>query len=317
MMLFRHMVARLRRGGSDTDGDLAEARDSGREPLSVLADRATIRSERHERLGLRISILGVVAAVVVPFLIFGLSTVNERRMLTADEEAAPVSSEVASAVDEGEAADGAARASSSTSGSSEPHGDGTSTGGAVLAGCYEAETSVPCSSVHSREVYRPHDGQGCSDESLILYLGGLPGTDVLGPELSVAEAGDGEGLCVITGATSLPAVSLEGLWRSDLDHDGYADGGGFRQCFTYQDLPVSCDEEHAAETVYEGSPAGDADVECGEKYEEFVGRAADNDIRVRKYSSGQGVTCRVEVRGEGDVLAASVRGLGDTALPLR
>lgn len=185
--------------------------------------------------------------------------------------------------------------------------------GQVVTGCYKNDESVPCHAEHDQEIYSPMSAGVCDESSLILYLGGDPEVDVLGEELLVAESERDSALCSVRSSGDLINGSLEGVWSTDGNGNGYLDGGRYRRCFTYQQQPVSCDEEHSAEVFYEG----EEDVDCILRYEVYSGRKADHTIAVVREVVEATVTCRVEVRATSDTLFASVRGIENVSLPLR
>ncbi len=176
-------------------------------------------------------------------------------------------------------------------------------------GCYKETKLVPCSADHDTQVYAPASGMECDTRSLIIYLGGQPGLDILNSDIKVKRFDNNSSLCVISGVP-LPGNSLENIWRADYDHNGYSDGGFLRKCISFQSQPVSCDDEHTAEVFYEGAE----DVDCEKKYSEFVGRPLSGDqLLVHSPKS----VCQVKVRSTSDRLFASVRGLEDKALPIK
>lgn len=183
----------------------------------------------------------------------------------------------------------------------------------AATGCYVGGEVVPCHTAHDQEVYSPMSAGGCDEGSLILYLGGDPDVDVLGEELLVAESEYDPALCTVTSSGDLIDGSLEGIWSTDGDRNGYPDGGRYRRCFTYQQQPISCDEEHSDEVFYES----EEDVDCISRYEMYSGRKVERTIAVVRETVGTTVTCRVKVRVPSDTLFASVRGIEDVSLPLR
>lgn len=188
----------------------------------------------------------------------------------------------------------------------------------MSAGCYRDDVAVACSVKHTAEVYSPATGNSCDSDSLVTYLGGVPGMDVLNADLTVGSLNGGVSLCVVKAASGsdLPSVSLKELWTTDADRNGYNDGGQFRRCLSYQGRAVSCDAEHSAEIFYTGT----ADVNCDERYSSFTRRDEGTDardIKVSQLASGDSVICQVEVKAREDSLFASVRDLGSTTLPIK
>ena len=182
-----------------------------------------------------------------------------------------------------------------------------------LSGCYDGDTPTPCGSPHSREVFSKPDGVSCDETSLILYMGGVAGVDLLGSGIDVTFFKNAEDLCVVERTSGMPNVSLKDIWTVDNDHNGYKDGGDFRRCFNRQGQPASCDTDHASEEFFNAP----TDVDCGKKYEEFSGRPVDHSIRVSQSSSGGNIVCRAEVQVSTDRLTASVRDLENASLPIK
>jgi len=199
-----------------------------------------------------------------------------------------------------------------------PPSAGSSGAPEMSAGCYRDNAAVACSVKHTAEVYSPATGSSCDSDSLVAYLGGVPGVDLLNADLTVEQLNSGALLCVVKTASGadLPSVSLKDLWATDADRNGYNDGGRFRRCLNHQGQAASCDAEHSAEIFYEGA----TDVNCDEKYRAFARRDAGTDardIKVSRLTSGDSVLCQVEVKAREDSLFASVRDLGSTTLPVK
>lgn len=182
-----------------------------------------------------------------------------------------------------------------------------------LSGCYDGDTPTPCGSPHSREVFSKPAGVSCDETSLILYMGGVAGVDLLGSGIDVTFFKNADDLCVVERTSGMPNVSLKDIWTVDNDHNGYKDGGDFRRCFNRQGQPASCDTDHTSEEFFNAP----TDVDCGKKYEDFSGRPVDRSIRVSQSSSGGNIVCRAEVQVSTDRLTASVRDLENASLPIK
>ena len=180
------------------------------------------------------------------------------------------------------------------------------------SGCYDGATPTPCDSPHSREVFAKPDGSSCDTSALILHMGGIPDIDLLTSDIDVKALEDTEDRCVIERSSGMPREPLKDIWTSDNDHNGYKDGGQFRRCFNRQGQATSCDADHASEEFYDAPE----EVDCGKKYEEFSGRPVDRNIRVTRQSRDHRIVCRAEVQVSTDRLTASVRDLGNSALPI-
>jgi serine/threonine protein kinase len=168
-----------------------------------------------------------------------------------------------------------------------------------------------CDAQHAYEIYAT--GSQCTFDALLNYLGGVPGTDTLLPQI--------QGRAVSVGATSYcvlqgPAAQGSGSARDVLDSSA---GDAWRRCVdALRQATVACNAEHTAEYVYSASTAT-ASVNCTDKASAYMNHAfADfaSDLSVQKATSGTSIACVVSVRG-GDVLTGSVRRLGTGALPLQ
>ncbi|VEI16787.1 hypothetical protein [Actinomyces viscosus] len=156
-------------------------------------------------------------------------------------------------------------------------------------------------------------GASCDEGSLILYMGGVPGLDLLASGIDVRPFENVDDQCVVERSSGMPSASLEDIWTVDNDHNGYKDGGEFRRCLNRQGHPSSCDDDHASEEFYDAP----ADVDCGQKYADFSGRPVDRSIRVSRSSRGDHIVCTAEVQVSTDRLTASVRNLENATLPIK
>lgn len=175
-------------------------------------------------------------------------------------------------------------------------------------GCYNGDDPTLCTSAHTKEIYSSTNGT-CDDASLILHLGGTSETDLLSTGLSVEPVPGAEQLCSVTREEGLPASPLENLWKTDANNDGYAEGGELRRCYNHQGLPISCEDPHFSEVIYEG----DHEIDCRTQYQSFADRSANTDknLKISGFSEGDTFICRVEVQTTSDSLLHSVRNLGD------
>ncbi|WP_256693652.1 hypothetical protein [Actinomyces naeslundii] len=185
--------------------------------------------------------------------------------------------------------------------------------GSPVSGCYDGDTPTPCDSPHSREVFAKPAGSPCDASALILYMGGVPGVDLLASGIDAKPLENTEDRCVVERPSGMPHVSLKDIWTSDNDHNGYKDGGEFRRCFTRQGQATSCDADHASEEFYDAPE----EVDCGKKYEDFSGRPVDRNIRVTRQPRDHRIVCRAEVQVSTDRLTASVRDLENATLPIK
>ena len=183
----------------------------------------------------------------------------------------------------------------------------------LSSGCYDGDTPTPCDSPHSREVFAKPAGSPCDASALILYMGGVPGVDLLASGIDAKPLENTEDRCVVERPSGMPHVSLKDIWTSDNDHNGYKDGGEFRRCFTLQGQATSCDADHASEEFYDAPE----EVDCGKKYEDFSGRPVDRNIRVTRQPRDHRIVCRAEVQVSTDRLTASVRDLENATLPIK
>ena len=156
-------------------------------------------------------------------------------------------------------------------------------------------------------------GSSCDAGALILYMGGVPGVDLLASGIDVKTLENTDDQCVVERQSGMPSMSLKDVWTTDNDHNGYRDGGEFRRCFNRQGQATSCDADHASEEFYDAAE----EVDCGKKYEDFSGRPVDHSIRVTRQSRDHRIVCRAEVQVSTDRLTASVRDLENAALPIK
>lgn len=189
----------------------------------------------------------------------------------------------------------------------------SSTEAAMSSGCYDGETLTPCSSPHTRELFAKPASSSCDEDTLVLYMGGVAGVDLLGPGLDVKPLDNADELCVVEKQSGMLTLSLKDIWTADNDHNGYKDGGEFRRCFNRQGQAVSCDTDHASEEFYNAAD----EVDCGKKYGDFSGRPVDHSIRVTRQPRDHRIVCRAEAQVSTDRLTASVRDLGNATLPIK
>lgn len=183
----------------------------------------------------------------------------------------------------------------------------------LSSGCYDGDTPTPCDSPHSREVFTKPAGSSCDAGALILYMGGVPGVDLLASGIDVKTLENTDDQCVVERQSGMPSMSLKDVWTTDNDHNGYRDGGEFRRCFNRQGQATSCDADHASEEFYDAAE----EVDCGKKYEEFSRRPVDRSIRVTREPRDHRIVCRAEVQVSTDRLTASVRDLENATLPIK
>ena len=154
----------------------------------------------------------------------------------------------------------------------------------------------------------------CSQDSLLQYLGGSAGEDVLSTTLvrSISRVG-GQQVCVV----QRPEGPINGNAHLILDGPG---GDSWRRCLDtrFGHREVTCAEPHTDEFVFLGSPSLGQALDCNEKAAEYMAVSATADlstITIRSATEGKQSACLVEVLGN-NVLTASVRRLGTSAFPV-
>jgi len=176
----------------------------------------------------------------------------------------------------------------------------------VVGSCLDhGGAPTACDGPHVAEVF---DLSGdCSHDSLLDYLGGSPGRDVLRTDLAVqSRLAEGLSTCVVIDPsgtrTSTSQDSL--LGRS---------GDVWRRCRDELSRERSCADEHESEVIYEQRVTGEA-LDCearADEYLEFPFDAHAEDLELLQ----DGRRCYIAARGDG-VLTHSLRRLGSNALPL-
>lgn len=181
-------------------------------------------------------------------------------------------------------------------------------GAAALAvgDCLDAAMQLShCDAPHQAEVIDV--GGACDHDILLTYLGGVPGDDVIlsdvQPEVEATDTGD---VCVVR-----PPAG--GDSRAAQDALLGPDHGAWRRCTDVLGRELPCTQPHHDEVVVDSVPPGEA-IDCASRATKYLGapypRHAD-DLRVEQ----RGDECVLAARGD-NVLTASVRRLGTSALPL-
>jgi len=182
-----------------------------------------------------------------------------------------------------------------------------------VGSCLDANASLSaCDASHRLEVYSL--SLPCNEDSLLQYLGGNPGEDVLSTNLikSISRIG-GQQICVV----QRPEGPTNG--NAHLILDGPA-GDTWRRCLDtrFGHREVSCAAPHTDEFVFLGSPPLGQAVDCTQKAVEYmaVSETADlSAVTIRSATEGKQSACLVEVLGN-NLLTASVRRLGTNAFPI-
>jgi hypothetical protein len=144
----------------------------------------------------------------------------------------------------------------------------------------------------------------CSPDALVRHLGGVPGEDVLRP-LTIRPVGGGPA-CAVSDAGPLTGPLADIL----LDRSGDV----FRQCLDEVDRSVPCSEPHTDEVIFQRAAPAES-LDCEARADDYLDRPFDQlSDALRLVEAGD--SCVLEVRSA-NVLTASVRRLGTSALPLQ
>ncbi|OLO80735.1 hypothetical protein BKH13_12710 [Actinomyces naeslundii] len=263
---------------------------------------AAVEQLKYNKRSVWVAAIGIVVSAMITIGLFALDKMTDHQQT---EQSSPTSPQPSSSEHP---------ATSPTTETAPASTDENSAqAGSPVSGCYDGDTPTPCDSPHSREVFAKPAGSPCDASALILYMGGVPGVDLLASGIDAKPLENTEDRCVVERPSGMPHVSLKDIWTSDNDHNGYKDGGEFRRCFTRQGQATSCDADHASEEFYDAPE----EVDCGKKYEDFSGRPVDRNIRVTRQPRDHRIVCRAEVQVSTDRLTASVRDLENATLPIK
>lgn len=172
--------------------------------------------------------------------------------------------------------------------------------------------AASCNAPHRYEVVAL--AAQCDDDELLRYLGGIPGTDVLGPHVEYdAQDVDGVSACLLGSDTTPLATS------SARDALLGAAADGWRWCVDSRaGRDVPCSEPHKQEVVAAVAP-GPEPLDCGSRADDYMETRSAN-FTFQLSVSGRVVAdqqqCVVEALGD-NVLTSSIRRLRSNALPLR
>ena len=183
----------------------------------------------------------------------------------------------------------------------------SATPASIAVGSCLDDGGVPtaCDTAHAAEVF---DLSGnCSHSSLLDYLGGSPGQDVLRADVSIRSWQTDDLLaCIVDEPVDARASSSQDslLGRS---------GDVWRRCRDQLSREVTCADPHKAEVIYEQQAAGQS-LDCKARADTYLQTPFDGhseDLQLLQ----DGAYCYVEARGD-SVLTHSLRRLGSSALPL-
>lgn len=173
--------------------------------------------------------------------------------------------------------------------------------------CFNSQDqAVACSGQHASELIAT-DGP-CTQDTVITYAGGAPGTDVLRSDVTAEQSSKG---CT----AKLPSgfsVQLKNILTTDAD-------AAIRRCWNRPTAAeVGCDQIHTAEVVFASSTPGTNVSSCSSKADDYTNGAFSRHLDKLEsvvITSGDTVECRVQARGTNQ-LKGTIRNLGTRALPI-
>jgi len=174
----------------------------------------------------------------------------------------------------------------------------------------QAHEMVPCDGLHTFEVTSL--GAPCSTDTLIAYLGGISGVDVLNPQVKSQEATvDGTAVCLLQkGTDRLSTMSARDSLLSPV-------GDAWRWCIDDDAArTVACDMPHTSEVI--SAQTGSEPLDCERRASEYTETSLSRftfELSVSARGSEGAQHCVIDVRGDNS-LTASLRRLGSGALPI-
>lgn len=181
-----------------------------------------------------------------------------------------------------------------------------------IGDCLDERLDVlDCSAVHAYEIVAL---ETCDDTAFIRYLGGDPAVDIVRAKGERLTLPTGRTVCVARG----PMTGVESV-GSVAGVLGTADGDAWRACADARTglTDVPCSQPHTAEYVLLPSQSMSG-VTCDDVAETYLGAPLDRfdgRLVVETDQRTDGIRCSVSTLGA-DLLGASIRGIGVSALPL-
>lgn len=175
-----------------------------------------------------------------------------------------------------------------------------------------ALTLAACDSPHTYEVAAV--GDPCARESLLGYLGGKAGTDVLLPSISYRAYQLG-------GATACLLSAPSGAQLGSNAHDSLLDPRGdiWRWCIDNEaSRNVGCAQPHTEEVIATVLPGG-APLSCTARADAYSETSLSNyqqQLAIVQSGAGEAAQCHVVARGN-NVLTSSLRRLRSGGLPVQ
>jgi hypothetical protein len=172
----------------------------------------------------------------------------------------------------------------------------------------ELTSITACTTAHTYEVFSTQD---CGDGTLVRYLGGRPGGEVIRARTRKIPSAGRSPVCVVDDPTHEPSLTSA---RDALKGPGHS---GWRLCVDSRvDAEVPCSADHTGEVIPAFVRGGS--VDCVSAADTYLGRpAADfgTQLRVETLRRDQGPQCVISALGS-DLLNASLRQIGVRSLPL-
>lgn len=181
--------------------------------------------------------------------------------------------------------------------------------GTCLSDSSSDATTVSCQLHHTTEVFA--SSGNCNETSLITYLGGNPGIDILRKDLRIGSLSGGA--CAVTFPSTLTtATSVKGAL-------GGAQSAILRQCADrITGADVNCGEKHTSEVIATFDKTEPSVVDCDEEATKYMNASpADlyQKLTVGPENTSDGFRCVVTAKG-GNQLTDTVRMLGTSSVPI-
>ncbi|MGP7812319.1 hypothetical protein [Glutamicibacter soli] len=180
-------------------------------------------------------------------------------------------------------------------------------------GCFLAEQGnlnrIACDSPHNAEIFA--SAQSCNQQTLVKYLGGVPGVDVLRQGLDITEV-SGKG-CVLTLPPEIQLNTTAAMFLASKNSEF------MRLCSDAKtNSDVGCNEIHTAEVVKTFAPESTETANCVEAAERYLGISSANfttQLTVEQQESNDSRRCVVAAKGD-NILTATLRDISNSSLPL-
>ncbi|WPR65145.1 hypothetical protein SLW73_02060 [Glutamicibacter protophormiae] len=180
-------------------------------------------------------------------------------------------------------------------------------------GCFLDEQGnlkrIACDSPHNAEIFE--SAQSCNQQTLVKYLGGVPGVDVLRQGLEITEV-SGKG-CMLTLPPEIQLTTTSAMFLASKNSEF------MRLCYDAKtNSDVGCDEIHTAEVVKTYAPESTEMANCLEAAERYLGISRTYftaQLTVEPQDSNDSRRCMVAAKGD-NILTATLRDISNSSLPI-